>query len=161
MSVRIRSFCQALAAILTQLDIQHHGDKGARYVAALYEARSNGVWDQVPELARKVEKHAASRRTLTIASRAGAIMYGEKNGYAKAEAQYGGPLGACLEQEDLHRDILDGLVTKAAMLYGTGQQELALRQIPETLHRSPPPTGFKGEDAWFAVCVLEGTLLRG
>lgn len=161
MSVRLRTFCEALGAALTHLDLQLHGDKGSRYVAQLYEARSNSAWDQVPELCRKVEKHAASRRTLTIAARAGAIMYRSKDGFNTAEAQFGPPLAACLEQEELHRDILDGLVTKAAMYYGTGQEELALRQIPETLHRSPPPNGLKGESAWFAVCVLEGTLLRG
>ena len=88
-------------------------------------------------------------------------MYKSREGFALAEKQYGAPLAACLEHEELHRDILDGLVTRAAMYYGTGQQELALRQIPETLHRSPPPNGVKGENAWFAVCVLQGILLRG
>lgn len=37
-------------------------EKANQYVPALYEARCSGNWQAVPELARKVEKHAPSRK---------------------------------------------------------------------------------------------------
>lgn len=83
------------------------------------------------------------------------------DGYRRADTQYGMLLSSALEQERLHTDILDGLVARAAMYYATGQKEIALKQIPDTLHQSPPPNGIKGENAWFAVCVMQGTLIRG
>ncbi|CAK1366178.1 hypothetical protein CB0940_09396 [Cercospora beticola] len=44
-------------------------EKGARYVGLLDAALCNGSWDEVPELARKVEKHAPQRKCLTLAAR--------------------------------------------------------------------------------------------
>lgn len=42
-------------------------DKASGYSTQLYEARCNGQWQTVPELARKVEKHAPNRtRTHTL-----------------------------------------------------------------------------------------------
>jgi hypothetical protein len=38
------------------------GDKALRYLQQLDSARCNALWDQVPELARKVEKHAPARK---------------------------------------------------------------------------------------------------
>jgi hypothetical protein len=37
-------------------------DKAGRYIAALDAARSNGTWNEVPELVRKITKHAPQRR---------------------------------------------------------------------------------------------------
>lgn len=36
-------------------------DKGRRYIAQLDEALCNGRWSDVPELSRKVDKHAPER----------------------------------------------------------------------------------------------------
>jgi len=44
--------------------------KGARYLGLLDQALCNGNWSEVPELARKVDKHAPDRRALTAAARA-------------------------------------------------------------------------------------------
>ncbi|KAJ5104502.1 hypothetical protein NUU61_001849 [Penicillium alfredii] len=38
-----------------------NAEKGQRYIAALDQARSQGRWDEVPELIRKVTKHAPQR----------------------------------------------------------------------------------------------------
>ncbi|KAM3417640.1 hypothetical protein BST61_g5876 [Cercospora zeina] len=48
-------------------------EKGARYVGLLDAALCNGSWDEVPELARKVEKHAPQRKCLTLAARTEAL----------------------------------------------------------------------------------------
>ncbi|KAG9887905.1 hypothetical protein KCU96_g9849, partial [Aureobasidium melanogenum] len=43
-------------------------DKAQRYIASLNAARLNGTWSDVPELVRKVDKHAPHRRCLTLAA---------------------------------------------------------------------------------------------
>jgi tetratricopeptide (TPR) repeat protein len=43
-------------------------DKAQRYIASLNAARLNGAWSDVPELVRKVDKHAPHRRCLTLAA---------------------------------------------------------------------------------------------
>ncbi|KAF7189889.1 putative cargo-transport protein ypp1 [Pseudocercospora fuligena] len=47
-----------------------NAEKGARYLGLLDQALCNGQWNDVPELARKVEKHAPQRKCLTLAARA-------------------------------------------------------------------------------------------
>ncbi|THV90219.1 hypothetical protein D6D27_05985 [Aureobasidium pullulans] len=43
-------------------------DKAQRYISSLNAARLNGAWSDVPELVRKVDKHASHRRCLTLAA---------------------------------------------------------------------------------------------
>ena len=38
-----------------------NADKGQRYIAALDQARAQGKWEEVPELIRKVTKHAPQK----------------------------------------------------------------------------------------------------
>ncbi|KAI4723503.1 hypothetical protein E4T48_00238 [Aureobasidium sp. EXF-10727] len=45
-------------------------DKAQRYIGSLNAARLNGAWADVPELVRKVDKHAPHRRCLTLAATA-------------------------------------------------------------------------------------------
>ena len=40
----------------------HHAEKGARYLGLLDQALCNGQWSEIPELARKTEKHAPERK---------------------------------------------------------------------------------------------------
>lgn len=37
-------------------------EKGARYLASLDQALCNASWSEIPELARKVDKHAPERK---------------------------------------------------------------------------------------------------
>ncbi|CAD0113836.1 unnamed protein product, partial [Aureobasidium uvarum] len=43
-------------------------DKAQRYIGSLNAARLNGAWSDVPELVRKVDKHAPHRTCLTLAA---------------------------------------------------------------------------------------------
>lgn len=49
-------------------------NKATHYLQSLDQARCNGSWDEVPELARKVEKHAPSRKTLALVARSEALV---------------------------------------------------------------------------------------
>ncbi|WPG97453.1 Hypothetical protein R9X50_00022800 [Acrodontium crateriforme] len=44
-------------------------EKGKRYIALLDQALCNASWAEVPELARKVDKHAPERKCLTLTAR--------------------------------------------------------------------------------------------
>ncbi|GAB7347864.1 hypothetical protein MBLNU459_g5394t1 [Dothideomycetes sp. NU459] len=44
----------------------HGSEKAARYIGLLNTARLNGRWSEVPELVRKVDKHAPTRKCLTL-----------------------------------------------------------------------------------------------
>jgi tetratricopeptide (TPR) repeat protein len=48
---------------------QTESDKAIRYIQSLDYARSSAQWHDVPELARKVEKHAPKRKTLALVAR--------------------------------------------------------------------------------------------
>jgi hypothetical protein len=41
---------------------QGHNEKALRYIALLDDARANARWTEVPELIRKVTKHAPQRK---------------------------------------------------------------------------------------------------
>lgn len=84
-----------------------------------------------------------------------------KEGYQKAEREYGNALSLALEQETGRQDLLDGLISRAAMFFGCGNYHDALVQIPETLHRSPFPRSANTEAIWTAVAVIQGTLVKG
>lgn len=68
------SVCQMFHPVLPSLltpapKLRGNHEKAARYTTQLYDARCNGQWQNVPELARKVEKHAPNRiRTQTLLS---------------------------------------------------------------------------------------------
>ncbi|HEX3640816.1 MAG TPA: hypothetical protein VHV10_05960, partial [Ktedonobacteraceae bacterium] len=53
---------------------QSGSDKASRYMQALDSARCTGHWHEVPELARKVEKHAPKRKTLALVARSEAVV---------------------------------------------------------------------------------------
>ncbi|KAK5120029.1 hypothetical protein LTR85_007105 [Meristemomyces frigidus] len=44
-------------------------EKGKRYLASLDQALCDGAWAEVPELARKTDKHAPERKCFTLAAR--------------------------------------------------------------------------------------------
>lgn len=47
--------------MLTRANQGGNADKGQAYIAALDQARSQGKWDEIPELIRKVTKHAPQK----------------------------------------------------------------------------------------------------
>ncbi|KAK4956114.1 hypothetical protein LTR66_013379, partial [Elasticomyces elasticus] len=53
----------------------HSSEKATRYLGLLDTARCNAQWQDVPELARKVEKHAPHRKCLTLTARSEAQLW--------------------------------------------------------------------------------------
>ena len=98
---------------------------------------------------------------LVLSSKAGVLINQGREGFRKAEKEYGNALSVALEQETGRQDLLDGLITRAAMLFGCGSYHDALVQIPEILHRSPFPRAANIETIWTAVAVIQGTLIKG
>jgi hypothetical protein len=59
MSVSVTCRCRGLAAANI---FQGHNEKALRYITLLDDARANARWAEVPELIRKVTKHAPQRK---------------------------------------------------------------------------------------------------
>lgn len=102
---------------------------------------------------------------LALSSRAGAQIYESPSpvNYRTANQEYGSQLSELLPTTtDIHReDSLDGAVCRAAILLGTAQYDTVLTRFPDPLHALQPPSSGTGRDGWEAVCVIQGTLIRG
>jgi hypothetical protein len=51
---------------LTTMNTQREQSKAAQYIQRLDEARCEGNWDAVPELVRKIKKHAPHRTCMSL-----------------------------------------------------------------------------------------------
>lgn len=101
---------------------------------------------------------------LVFAARTGALVYGRPGieSAKQAESQYGEALSAAIREEGSYqRDVVDGATCRAMTYYSKGEVEQALTRVPEPLHRLRPPSKGLGEEAWGAVSVIQGTLIRG
>jgi len=98
---------------------------------------------------------------LILSSKVGARLSQSHNGYEAAEREFGTALSTALEQETGRQDLLDGLITRATLLFGNGKHYEALVEIPETLHRSAFPKNTNAEAVWTVVSVIQGTLIKG
>lgn len=111
-----------------------------------------------------VAPHTKTAIGLVFAARAGALVYGRPGmeSARQADSMYGEALSTAIREESSHqRDVLDGATCRAMAYYGMGEVEQALTQVPEPLHRLRPPSRGQGEEAWGAVSVVQGTLIRG
>ncbi|KAH0603355.1 uncharacterized protein H6S33_007677 [Morchella sextelata] len=97
--------------------------KGTLYLQRLEQARCNGNWDEIPELARKVQKHAPGRKCLALT--------------AATEAKIHQLLPPPLPHES-PSTIVSYIVSLDA-LQDTLQQELD--RTPEAAIRLPSPAG--------------------
>ncbi|EME43095.1 hypothetical protein DOTSEDRAFT_80610 [Dothistroma septosporum NZE10] len=93
-------------------------EKGARYIGLLDAALCNGTWSEIPELARKVEKHAPDRKCLTLA--------------ARAEAQVANAS---------HRPTSASSATSTS-IHGLGELAPRLAEVTTTAGRSHPDDAF-------------------
>ena len=136
-------------------------EKASNYVSQLYEARCNRDWQAVPELARKVDKHAKNRKGLTAASRAEASLFGPGQSKATPQEQARSQLVALLKEERDANETIDIAVTLASIHLKLKEYNAALKTVPSDLQRIRRPDQGSGQASWTAVCVVQGTLVRG
>ncbi|KAL2350579.1 hypothetical protein BJ546DRAFT_858106, partial [Cryomyces antarcticus] len=148
-------------------------EKAVRYIGLLDTARCKGNWQEIPELARKIEKHAPHRKCLALTARSEAQVaaFTSKRPDTSASAASSTPLAqlvppllAAIEQETAHQeDVFQATICLSWIHWTLDEPELAIAHAPksfaETLarlfHKGNSPSG------WTVVCAVEGAYVKG
>ncbi|ODA80142.1 hypothetical protein RJ55_03100 [Drechmeria coniospora] len=144
--------------------------KGSHYVELLELARCDGNWDAVPELVRKVRKHAPERTCLTLAAEtecviskattAGARTSGvvpDLDIYARVPQ-----LLTAIDEERVHvEEKFQAQVCVGWLHWVVGEYSLAIVRLPKRLEEfgtglDPASLTFE----WTHVCALKSAYLR-
>ncbi|KAK5008455.1 hypothetical protein LTR39_005171, partial [Cryomyces antarcticus] len=147
-------------------------EKAVRYIGLLDTARCKGNWQEISELARKIEKHAPHRKCLALTARSEAQVaaFTSKRPDTSASAASSTPLAqlvppllAAIEQETAHQeDVFQATICLSWIHWTLDEPELAIAHAPksfaETLarlfHKGNSPSG------WTVVCAVEGAYVK-
>jgi len=147
-------------------------DKAQRYLQLLDEARCAGRWSDVPELCRKVDKHAPHRKCITLTARAEAqiaVYSAQRPSTAASTASTGlspivPSLLAAIDAADSPAlESFQATVCLAWLHHVLGEPELAAACLPGDF--GAVATQLSGEagalSGWVRVCLVKGTYLKG
>ncbi|KAH7272887.1 hypothetical protein MRS44_003391 [Fusarium solani] len=156
------------------------GPKAVQYMHQLDHARCDGNWDVVPELVRKVRKHAPDRACLALTAETEcAIAKTTTAAAAAAAGNHNRPTTAAntshidlaaqlpklleaIEEETLHlTDKFQAQVCAGWLHWVNGEYSLCTSQLPESLKvedGEPNPTERAAE--WTSVCALKASYLK-
>ncbi|KAF1831220.1 hypothetical protein BDW02DRAFT_572268 [Decorospora gaudefroyi] len=147
-------------------------EKAQRYMVQLDETRCAGRWKEVPELCRKVEKHAPHRKCLTLTARSEAQIaaYSTQRPSTAASTPSNGLsqmipslLTAIEEQSTGRQEAFQATVCLGWLHYVLDEPGLAVARLPKDF--GAVATQLSGEgatlSAWSRVCLIKGTYLKG
>ncbi|KAJ4353154.1 hypothetical protein N0V95_003626 [Ascochyta clinopodiicola] len=146
--------------------------KAVGYIQQLDEARCAGRWKDVPELCRKVEKHAPHRRCLTLTARSEAQIAAYTTQRPSTAASTASSslsqtvptlLSAIEGESDLAQEAFQATVCLGWLHSVLDEPALTVSRLPDSLDtvaarisaQAGPLTG------WSKVCVVKGTFLKG
>ncbi|GAB0136758.1 hypothetical protein EsDP_00005049 [Epichloe bromicola] len=146
--------------------------KAANYIEQLNGARCEGNWDAVPELVRKVRKHAPERTCLTLAAETECAISQVTAAGARPSASQTAEdlkvstrfpnLSAAIAQEDHHHeDRFQAKVCMGWLHWVVGEYSQALATLPASLESegiSPQRTATISE--WTNLCALKSGYLE-
>lgn len=151
--------------------------KGRRYLDLLDNARCDGDWDSVPELVRKVRKHAPNRACLASTAE---VEHGIAKSTTSETSNTAGPdtaaydvpskdievashlpnLLALIEQEQTYaEDRFQAQVCIGWLHWAVGDYNKALNSLPEGLGEKQVDS-LDNISEWTRVCVLKAAYLR-
>ncbi|KAE8842105.1 hypothetical protein HRS9139_01402 [Pyrenophora teres f. teres] len=149
-------------------------DKAKRYIQQLDEARCAGRWADVPELCRKVEKHAPHRRCLTLTARSEAQVAAysaQRPSTASSAKSTGGlsqiipPLLTAMDSGDTPaQDGFQANVCLGWVHYVCEEPGLAAARLPRDFGAVATQLLAEAGGAlsgWSRVCLVKGTYLKG
>ncbi|KAL9130552.1 MAG: hypothetical protein Q9175_006997, partial [Cornicularia normoerica] len=148
---------------------QREPDKARHYLDLLDAARCNGHWEEIPELTRKVGKHAPQRKCLTLTAqteRRIAEVSGRPvtSSSATPLSPLIPPLHAAAEKEKtFNEDAFQAQVCLGWIHSTVGDPTLALSTLPPTFDRVSDRLSRDGgiTARWTQVCIVKGAYLRG
>lgn len=146
-------------------------EKGARYLGLLDQALCNASWSEIPELARKVEKHAPTRRCLTLAARSEAQIASASHRPTSASSNPTSSLHGLSELvprleeaivvgNSIEEDAFIASVGLAEIHWLREDQETALKLLPEYIPESNNHSSLPSALGWMEVCAIKTTYIR-
>jgi tetratricopeptide (TPR) repeat protein len=146
-------------------------EKGARYLALLDQALCNASWSEVPELARKVEKHAPTRRCLTLAARSEAQIASASHRPTSASSNPTASLHglsdliprleeAIVVGNSIEEDAFIASVGLAEIHWLREDKETALKLLPDFVPESNTHSSLPSAVGWMEVCAIKTAFIR-
>lgn len=142
--------------------------KAAHYIQQLDDARCEANWDAVPELIRKVRKHAPDRNCLTLTAQNEAAV--TKAGPTASRDELVGQnsstdlqqLQAAIQLENgFPEDRFQAKVCVGWIHWVLQEYDLALSSLPMSFHEENTQIdNFEGLSGWTKVCALKSAYLR-
>ncbi|KAF5854510.1 hypothetical protein GGP41_007346 [Bipolaris sorokiniana] len=148
-------------------------EKAKRYIQQLDEARCAGRWADVPELCRKVEKHAPHRKCLTVTARSETQIaaYSTQRPSTASSTSSAGlsqivpSLLAAIDEDSSHdQDVFQATVCIAWTHYVLDELAQAVSRLPKDF--GVVATELSSEaggslHGWSRVCLVKGSYIRG
>ncbi|KAF1983401.1 hypothetical protein K402DRAFT_396640 [Aulographum hederae CBS 113979] len=157
--------------------VQKSNEKATRYLAELDKARCTGRWTELPELARKVEKHAPHRACLALTARTEAKVASQSDGRpstatagpskSQLEALITPLQAACEKESEFPQDAYEGRICIAWIHWIVGDLAKATEELPPEL---PPnvkqtlddmPAVGQRSSQWVYACAVKGAYIKG
>ncbi|KAJ5836828.1 Tetratricopeptide-like helical [Penicillium robsamsonii] len=148
-----------------------NADKGQGYIAALDQARSQGKWDELPELIRKVTKHAPQKtcliQTATAESRVIAYLQQKSSGDSSSSspslAELIPALLITIETNDgSPQELLQAQVCLGWIHWALNEPGLSAARLPKDFAVTLDSLAGGGEQltSWTEVCLVKGCYIK-
>ncbi|KJK64287.1 hypothetical protein P875_00138276 [Aspergillus parasiticus SU-1] len=150
-------------------------DKGRRYIAALDNARCQNKWDEIPELIRKVTKHAPHKTCLLeVASAEYQIAVHSPQRPSSAQSSSASSSSALPEliphllstverADGPPQDIFQAQVCLGWVHWTLNEPGLAVARLPDDFDETVHKLTSTGEELspWTKVCIAKACYLKG
>ncbi|KAJ1716537.1 filamentation protein (Rhf1) [Aspergillus flavus] len=150
-------------------------DKGRRYIAALDNARCQNKWDEIPELIRKVTKHAPQKTCLLeVASAEYQIAVHSPQRPSSAQSSSASSSSALPEliphllstverADGPPQDIFQAQVCLGWVHWTLNEPGLAVARLPDDFDETVHKLTSTGEELspWTKVCIAKACYLKG
>ncbi|KAL1851137.1 hypothetical protein Plec18170_006461 [Paecilomyces lecythidis] len=152
------------------------GDKAHRYITALDDARCQDRWSEIPELIRKVTKHAPERKCLLqVASAENQIVSyihsrpstAATSNSASASTQLSELIPTLLsvieEAQGTPQDVFQAQVCLGWVHWVLSEPALAAARLPKDFYATVQTLSGEGEalSPWTEVCLVKGCYIKG
>ncbi|TID16135.1 filamentation protein-like protein [Venturia nashicola] len=153
----------------------HETEKALRYIDYLDNARCNAEWDKIPELTRKLAKHAPHRKCLILTAQTEAQVAVHDTSHrpptAAGEAAPSSlsrlitPLLSAIEEELVHKeDTFQATVCLGWIHWVLLEPSLAIARLPRNLVVAMDNLVEHNHDSsasWVQVCYMKAAFIKG
>ncbi|KAI9837445.1 MAG: hypothetical protein M1819_007093 [Sarea resinae] len=147
-------------------------EKASRYIGLLDAARSEGDWQSVPELIRKVTKHAPHRKCLILVAKSENQVATQsiKRPSTAASTSASGlpslipPLLTAVESEETYlQDAFQARVCLGEVHWVLGEPGLAAARLPKNVQATLVDLTEQGEElsSWSRICAVKSAYILG